>query len=133
MRWARHHQCGYEVSSQGDTRFSALFAKLQDGRTLEEAYQLDIKGYRAVTSSWRDAKGKPPLNGKTRAELWEEYLFLWRLWASENPVLITALREAAKGCVLTDKFASTDINQARALAFLITEAEGLDRLEGFSF
>lgn len=133
MRWARHHQCGYEVSSQGDTRFSALFAKLQDGRTIEEAYQLDVKGYRAVSNKWMDGKGKPALNGKSRAELWEEYLMLWRCWISENPEMLSELRVAANGRVLTDKFASTDINQARALAFLITEAEGLDRLEGFSF
>lgn len=35
---------GYEVSSSGDKRFSALFAKMADGRTIEEHYQCDIKG-----------------------------------------------------------------------------------------
>jgi hypothetical protein len=29
----------YEVSSRGDKRFSALYAKLSDGRTIEQAYQ----------------------------------------------------------------------------------------------
>lgn len=72
MGWARFSPNGYECSSAGDTRFSALFAKLPDGRTIEEAYQLDIKGYRAITDNWKEAKGKPPLNGKSKAELFEE-------------------------------------------------------------
>ena len=36
---------GYECSSHGDKRFSALFAKLADGRTIEMHYQCDVKGY----------------------------------------------------------------------------------------
>lgn len=128
MRWERYHAAGYEVSSQGDTRFSALFATLSDGRTIEEAYQLDVKGFRAVTESWRDAKGLPARNDKTRAELWAEYLGLWRRFIAENPELFTELRENAKGSVLTDRFASTPINQAHALCELINEADALERL-----
>lgn len=128
MRWERYHAAGYEVSSQGDTRFSALFATLSDGRTIEEAYQLDVKGFRAVTESWRDAKGLPPRNDKTRAELWAEYLGLWRQFITENPELFAELRENAKGLVLTDRFASTAVNQAHALCELINEADALERL-----
>lgn len=31
----------YECSSAGDRRFSALYAYLDDGRSIEEAFQLD--------------------------------------------------------------------------------------------
>lgn len=59
-KWSRRSANGYEVSTKGDPRFSALIAKLPDGRTIEEAYQLDIKGYRSLGSDWRLGKGKPP-------------------------------------------------------------------------
>lgn len=61
-RWARTTtEDSYEVSSNGDKRFSALVARLLDGRTIEEAYQLDVKGYRRLGSDWRLGKGKPPM------------------------------------------------------------------------
>ncbi len=107
---------GYEVSSVGDRRFSALFARLEDGRTIEEAYQLDINGYRATTNDWRMAKGKPPL---VRRDTWPEYLALWQQWAGENPELMRVLYSKARGKVLTDRFASTRISQARALAEIL--------------
>lgn len=46
--WSRKYNGGYEVSSQGDKRFSALYARLKDGRTIEEAYQLDVKNFRGL-------------------------------------------------------------------------------------
>lgn len=120
-RYARYViEDGYEVSSAGDTRFSPLFATLRDGRTIEEAYQLDVKGYRALGyTHWRMAKGRPPRNKRT--DLWAEYLKLWRIWASENPELIEQLRRRAAGCILTDKFATTELTQARALALILNE------------
>jgi hypothetical protein len=123
MEWARFHPNGYEVSSHGDSRYSALFAKLGDGRTIEEAYQLDVKGYRAVSNDWRTGKGCAPLNGLRTAVLWQEYLALWRMWAAKNPILMEELEIASTGKVLTDKFAISPINQARALAVLITERQ----------
>lgn len=126
MIWARYHSLGYEVSSAGDKRFSALFAKLPDGRTIEEAYQLDVKGYRAVSSSWRDGKGKPPINGKDQKQLWEEYLELWKLWAQHNHELIIELNGLASSGVLTDRFATSDVNQARALAEIINDTFWVD-------
>lgn len=51
----------YEVSTQGDRRFSAFVARLRDGRTIEEAYQLDIKGYRSFSDDVKYGKGKLPL------------------------------------------------------------------------
>ena len=66
--WARYSPNSYEVSTKGDKRFSALNARLKDGRTIEEAYQLDVKGYRqdvngVQDTNWRKGKGKPPING----------------------------------------------------------------------
>jgi hypothetical protein len=119
MPWARYHFNGYECSSRGDIRFSALYAKLSDGRTLEEAYQLDVKGYRAVSNDWRDGKGNKAYNEKTRAELWAEYLELWEQFARENPELIDDLEALTRGKVLTDQFATSDINQAHALSVII--------------
>jgi hypothetical protein len=122
-RWARYARTGegYEVSSHGDKRFSALYARLRDRRTIEEAYQLDVKGYRAIANSWRVGKGKPPLLAMTQDELWEAYLNLWRQWAIENPVLMADLAVNARGKVLSDKFASSVISQARALCLLLNE------------
>lgn len=113
---------GYEVSSEGDSRFSALNAKLKDGRTIEEAYQLDVKGYRRQSDDWRAGKGKPPLREMAPEALWTEYKKLWSQWADENPALIRSLREKSAGRVLTDRFATTPVSQARALAEIIAES-----------
>lgn len=108
---------GYEVSTQGDKRFSALVARMPDGRTIEEWYQCEIKGY----PTWRAGKGKPPLRPMSREQLWQFYLTLWQIWADENPNLIEDLRSRAakSGYHLSDRFASTPINQARALATIL--------------
>ena len=119
-RYARLPGEGYELSSHGDRRFSALFARLADGRTIEEAYQLDVKGYRATSNNWRDGKGKPPLDRSI--DTYIEYLKLWKQWAAENPALIDDLRIRAEGKVLTDKFASSPVSQARALADILNGA-----------
>lgn len=112
---------GYEVSTYGDKRFSALVAKLKDGRTIEEAYQLDIKGYRIHSNDWRFGKGKPALQPR---DLWPEYLALWVQWADENPVLVKNLRTLSAGLILTDRFAHTAISQARALAEILNTSKG---------
>lgn len=122
--WARYApkgKEGYELSSAGDKRFSALNAKLQDGRTIEEAYQLDVKGYRSQGNDWRLGKGKAPLTPMTKEESYQQYRNLWKQWANENPHLINELAQKSQGKLLTDKFASTDISQARALAEILNE------------
>lgn len=119
--WNRYSDNSYEVSSEGDRRFSALFAKLKDGRTIEEAYQLDIKGYRTQGNDWKLGKGKPPIRNIGKEQQWNEYKDLWRNYLNENPELLKDLQEKAKGKTLTDKFASTDISQARALAEILNE------------
>lgn len=128
MTWARYHPNGYECSSKGDKRFSALFATLVDGRTIEEAYQLDVKGYRAFSDDWRVGKGKPPVFALSKEELWNRYLQLWRGWVVDNPEVFAELREIAKTKVLTDQFATSMVNQAHALSDLIDEADSLEKL-----
>lgn len=122
--WARFATPGYEVSSAGDRRFSALYARLADGRTIEEAYQLDVKGYRATgATSWRAGKGRPPLSPTSRSDLWQAYLGLGQQWAMENDALIAELRSRSAGMALTDRFAATPISQARALAVVLRRAD----------
>lgn len=117
FKWAQRHDHGYECSSRGDTRFSPLFAKLPDGRTIEEHYQCDVKGYEPGGTNWRKWKGKKPLRD---VDLWLEYFALWAEWSRLNPALMDELRwRAGTSRVLTDRHASTDINQARALAALL--------------
>ena len=53
----------------------------------------------------------------------EGYLPLWKEWAKQNPELIQELREKSAGKVLTDKFASTIVSQARALADILNSEE----------
>ena len=53
----------------------------------------------------------------------EGYLPLWQEWAKQNPELIQELREKSAGKVLTDKFASTRVSQARALAEILNSEE----------
>lgn len=119
--WARYSANGYECSSHGDKRFSALFAVLPDGRTIEEAYQLDVKGYREISDDWRTGKGKTALNGKSKTQLFNEYVQLWRTWVVANPEAFAELCEIAKTKTLTDKFATSEVNQAAALCELINE------------
>ena len=112
MGWARFDPNGYEVSSRGDKRFSALYAKLADGRTIEMHYQCDIKGYQPGGTWWRMGKGRPALR---ECDLSAEYLHLWSQWAGINPHLIAELKRLRAGRPLTDCFAKTPINQAWAL------------------
>ena len=119
--WQRRN--GYEVSTKGDERFSAMTAKMPDGRTIEMWYQCDIKGYCIGGTNWKLGKGKPPLIAFSKEQMWDMYLNLWRLWAIHNHSQMAWLAEAAKekNCVLSDCFASTDVNQARALATILNE------------
>ena len=107
--WARYASNGYEVSSRGDRRFSAFYAKLPNGTTIEKAYQA-AKG---------TGKGKPAAD--PNFNYWDSYLSLWRAWADANPNLLEELSILAKNKVITDQFASTQNNQARALAYLLNE------------
>ena len=114
--WRRYG--GYEVSSHGDKRFSAFNAIMPDGRSIECHYQCDIKGYDIGGRNWRLGKGKPPREKMSHEEIWQKYLKLWEVWASNNKELMQELKEVLVkyNNTLSDKFASTPVNQARALA-----------------
>lgn len=122
VRWGNN---GYECSSKGDHRFSALYAKMPDGRTIEMWYQCDIKGYNIGGRNWRLGKGKPPLINWDRDQLASLYLNLWKFWAIHNSGLIIELAEIARekhDGVLSDCFAhGNHINQANALAEIIND------------
>lgn len=116
IKWARYG--GYECSTKGDKRFSALYARLPDGRTIEMHYQCDVKGYDAGGTNWKLGKGKPPIN--STIDLYEEYLGLWDKWAGSNQDIVEWLfREVGPCGVLSDCFATTGISQARALADIL--------------
>lgn len=121
--WQRRN--GYEVSSKGDKRFSALFALMGDGRTIEQHYQCDIKGYDPGGTDWKAGKGKPAVNPET--DLWAGYLNLWRQWSAVNLPLMRELFLLARdknGGILSDCFAQAPVNQARALATILNELQG---------
>lgn len=117
-RWARYG--GYECSTRGDRRFSALYARMPDGRTIEEHYQCDVKGYQPGGRDWRLGKGKPGL--RPGIDLWAEYLALWRVWARNHPTVLEELRQHP---LLSDSFAKTPINQAHALSEILNENQRL--------
>ncbi|MFA7188513.1 MAG: hypothetical protein WC117_00325 [Sphaerochaetaceae bacterium] len=121
LKWARRD--GYECSTKGDPRFSALNALMPDGRTIEMWYQCDIKGYDVGGRDWKLGKGKPPLFPYPDGQLWLLYLNLWRVWAIHNSELLFELVELAEQHknTLSDCFASTPINQAHALCVIANE------------
>ena len=114
---------GYEVSSVGDTRFSAFYAKMPDGRSIEHWFQCDIKGYDIGGRNWKLGKGKPPIFPYPGDHLWQMYLSLWRLWAVHNGDLIIELAGHTKthNHLLSDVFANSECNQAHALATILNE------------
>ena len=114
--WKRYG--GYEVSSHGDRRFSAFNAIMPDGRSIECHYQCDIKGYDIGGRNWRLGKGKPPREKMSHEEIWQKYLKLWEVWADNSPALMQELKVLVSkyNNTLSDKFASTPVSQARALA-----------------
>jgi hypothetical protein len=122
--WQRYG--GYEVSSMGDSRFSAFNAMMPDGRSIEHHYQCDVKGYDPGGKNWRAGKGKPPLRD---VDLWVEYLWLWIKWARSHPDLIAELKEKVLQCngVISDRFATTPVNQAHALAVILNGDEDAPR------
>lgn len=124
--WARRVPTGkphYEVSSVGDKRFSALYAVMTDGRTIEQWYQCDVKGYGPKGYDWKMGKGKPSKIGYEDDQQYELYVSIWRLFFLQNLHLLNQLKKAAdeNGFILTDCFATSNINQARALAQILNE------------
>ena len=131
--WARTAENGYEVSTRGDKRFSALVATFNKGtiidgvdvggRTIEDVYQSVIKKSRKGQAPAKDSKlYNESLKTKEEREDFsytEGYLPLWQEWARQNPQLMDELRIKAQGKTLTDQFANTRVSQARALSEIL--------------
>lgn len=115
--WSRRDENNYEVSSVGDKRFSAFYAILPNGNSIEHEYQVIIKGY----SSIKEGKGRPPLLEMSREDTYEKYKSLWRNYLTSNPELMFELATKSIGKVITDTFATSDINQARAITEILNE------------
>lgn len=114
--WARKsNKVSIECSSVGIKELSALYAKLPSGRTIEEHYQCDVKGYDIGGTKWQLGKGKPPLKTYTGDDLYLAYLGLWQSYFMYNPHLLLGIYSTGI-TILTDTFATTPINQARAIA-----------------
>jgi len=120
-KWSRVVKRGepyYECSSKGHKEYSAIYAKI-DNKSIEEIYQLDIKGYRGIVNNWMEAKGKPPLRDISEEELFREYVELWKRYFKEHPELLEKIKKEAYGKTITDIFGITSINQARAIAYIL--------------
>ncbi len=99
-----------ECSSQGDTRFSAMYAEVKlfgKTQTIEQWYQFSKRFGDMVPGRFRDAKGKRPshieINGERYAQryLTAWYKLLWLLYLDRNPDLVAF---ASKYDRFTDKF-----------------------------
>lgn len=128
-KWARRVKRGepyYEVSTKGDKRFSSLLARLSNGFTIEEVYQLKIKGYGKISNDWRVGKGKPPLIKITKEELYKKYKNIWKIFFKENPKKLKELQDLIKNKTITDMFATSEINQAHAICDILNEKVAQD-------
>lgn len=80
-----------ECSSKGDKRFSAFYARLQDGQSIEEKYQASKVFKDGSTNlSWREAKGRKPVNAETVRNY---YSILWRVYFKQHPGLYDVIRQ----------------------------------------
>lgn len=138
--WDVFSENNYEVSSAGDKRFSALYATFKPGTviddvdvsnmSIEDVYQNIIKKSGKGQAPSKDSKlYNPNLTTKEQREDFSYnngYLPLWQEWARQNPDLIAELAEKAAGKTLTDKFANTNVSQARALSDILIQQQVQD-------
>lgn len=116
---------GFDVSDKEDKlakKFSPYLAKLSDGRSIEEHYQVDIKGYTSIEEGRRN-----PSKNLTGEELKKAYLDLWREWADAHPELMGKLRDAA--LKNNNSLVSSFLLQADVLTTLLNEGYGLEEFK----
>lgn len=81
-----------ECSSKGDKRFSAFYARLKVGKSIEELYQsFKIFDDGSTGLHWREAKGRKAINQKEAAEFYSQ---LWDVYIDEHPELLKVLKQA---------------------------------------
>ena len=102
-----------ECSSKGDKRFSAFYARIKGrgNKSIEEIYQAaKVFDDGSTGLSWRDAKGRKPVNAFYVSLLYKR---LWKEYLRENPEYITIIKSATG---LSDIFGQEGHNcQATAL------------------
>ena len=125
--WSRFG--GYECSSKGDKRYSAFYARLNDGLSIEHHFQCFIKGYPSI----EEGKGNPPLREMLKEETYYLYKELWRKYLDSKPWLWTELKVNVEKCnnTVSDMFGTSEINQARALCDLLNERFDVESPSGF--
>lgn len=112
---------GYQVNTKGDRRYSPFITRIRDGRTIEEIYQCDVKGYDVGGTNWKLGKGKPSLDKDV--DLFTSYFELWEEWFNEHPKEVDELHEILKLNLyrIGDKFGTTSVNQGLVLSILLNE------------
>lgn len=120
-------------SSKNNEPLSALRMKFSDGRTIEEVYQLDVKGYRrsAMENSawrnepwkmWMEGKSKPTLKGQTPEELDSQYTDLWRHWFNQNPDQLELAARAIGNRPINDVMAKPgSVSQSKSIHEILVE------------
>lgn len=117
--WARlSKERRIECSSRGIKALSAMYCLMDDGRSIEQHYQCDVKGYDIGGTNWRLGKGRPPKTPMTRTEQYEKYKALWKEYLP-NTMLDELIKQPIR--ILTDSFATSEINQAAAIADILNE------------
>jgi hypothetical protein len=119
--------------SKTNEPLSALRMKFADGRTIEEVYQLDVKGYRQLAmenSKWRnkpwlmwmEGKGNPTLKGQTLEELEAQYTDLWRHWFNQNPDQLRVAARAIGNKPINDVMAKPgSVSQSKSIHEILVE------------
>jgi hypothetical protein len=121
----------FEVSSAGDKRFSAYYAKLAKGTTV---YGKDVGGMSIENAYQKVMKGSSKKQGAAAGSVIQNlidkgmdsdeayygaYKALWQEWVNQNPKLADELKSLANGKELHDRYATTSNNQARALGEIL--------------
>ena len=82
-----------EVSSKGDKRFSAFYARIRflQNKSIEELYQgIKIFDGGETGLNWREAKGRKATNQEQAHKYYSHY---WDLYFQENPELLKVIMQ----------------------------------------
>jgi hypothetical protein len=117
----------FEVSTKGTNegkRYSAFNARIRarGNKSIEDIYQVDIKGGEKLAAGKYSKKGRLYDGPLTDDQLYDEYKNLWRQFFDENPLRLTEISNLTEGKKIIDRYASSDISQARAIYEILSEA-----------